>query len=274
MQAMHFKNFPWRKVSLVIFLVLFAGGVVAGVKEIRKKNEKAQIKKDTMEVYLQVAQACLKKFPAENKTQEIRNLRHCVVVNSTFSDDKNLKPVWDDKIGTAKWLHSRILNKAKEPPPMECSYRSGTLVGILRSLGYDAHDMVIPKNEDNFSDHVAVEVLNADTGKWEVHDASYDVDYVSTKNNARLSIKEMLTIDKDQYKPCNFKGKCGWKMETAEGHSLETNKAYWNIAYIKDRKVLYSTDRLDINAKRNVFGENISYCEWRKKWCNNIVELD
>ncbi|PZP56609.1 MAG: hypothetical protein DI586_03080 [Micavibrio aeruginosavorus] len=262
------KSFKW---FLGAFLILAALGAVY---ELSRENKKTDEKMAVMDVHREVVALCLKQFPADNKTNEIKSLRHCVFKNSVFSDDKEFEPLWKNKMAMAKWLRSSVSKERNSFPPMECSYRSGTLVSMLKSAGYEAHDLVIPKNEDNFSDHVVVEVLNPDTQKWEIHDPSYDVNFVSSKDKAPLDIKQMLTIDKDDYKPCNFAGKCGWHLRTDEGIDLTFNKAYWNMAYIKDLNVLYSTDRLDIHAKRNVYGKQLSYCEWRKKWCNNIVELD
>ncbi len=256
---------------LGFFLIATAFGIIYGFfKESKQLDKKMAV----TDVHREVVALCLKQFPADNKTDEIKSLRHCIFKNSVFSDDKEFESLWKNKIAMAKWLRSSVAKERDSFPPMECSYRSGTLVSMLRSVGYEAHDLVIPKNEDNFSDHVVVEVLNPDTKKWEIHDPSYDVNFISLKDKAPLNIKEMLTIDKDDYMPCNFEGKCGWHLRTDEGIDLTFNKSYWNLAYIKDQNVLYVTKRLDVNAKRPVYGENLSYCEWRAKWCNNIVHLD
>lgn len=264
------KTQSGKLILTLFFLVLVC---VAGYKFERESFKSREVRLTAL-AHHNFAKLCLKKFQAKNETEEIRNLRHCLFVNSEFNTDKATAPIWKDKAGTAQWLFEYGQGKREKAPPMECSYRSGTLVGMLKSLGYKAHDLVIPQNVDNFNDHVVVEVLNPDTNKWEIHDPSYDVDFVSLENRSRLSLKEMLTIDKDKYEPCNFEGKCGWDWKTSEGFALEFNKLYWNIAYVRDEDTLYVTKRLDVNAKRPVYGENLSYCEWRAKWCNNIVHLD
>lgn len=264
MSKVHIRRFIFIAVAAAILVT--AGISYGKIHENREDQNRFKSLKGFSEI-------CLQKFPANTHAEKIKNLRHCLFVNTKFSVDKNMTPLWDDKAMMADWLFDYASKTRSDPPPMECSYRSGTLVTMLESQGYEAHDIVITRNEDDFNDHVVVEVLNPDTGAWEVHDPSYDIDFVTIQDKKPLGIKDMLVKDTSEYTACNYAGKCTWDQKTSEGFQLQYNRGYWNTAWIKEDKVLYISKRFNETEKRSVYGEQKSYCEFRAKWCNNVVYL-
>ena len=260
-----------KKIFLTGFIILTVG-LSYGSYEYYKFRQESHEKKLAGSYLADAAELCLKEFPAKNSHEKIRNLRHCVHINSEFKTEKELKSLWSNEDVVAGWLLGYMQKNKPKPPPMECSVRSAVLGGMLESQGFESRDIVVARNEDDFNDHVVRGVLNPDTRRWEVHDPSYDVEFVSKKNKEVLGIKRMLRAGVDEFIPCNYEGKCGWDLKTREGLNLEYNKGYWNIAWIRKIRTLLTTDNLDVNDKRSVYGENLSYCEFRAKWCKHNIE--
>lgn len=258
------------RLILISFIILAIGASYGLYEYYEYRQERNE--RDLASRYLgDAAELCLKEFPAKNSHEKIRNLRHCVYINSEFRTDENLVSLWENEDVVASWMVNYMQKSVKNPPPMECSIRSGTFGEMLESQGFKSRNIIVTRNEDNFNDHVVRGVFNPDTEKWEVHDPSYDVEFVSLKNKEVLGIKRMLRAGVDEFVPCNYEGQCGWDLKTKE-LPLTYNKGYWNIAWIKETRTLFTTQNLDVNAKRNVYGENMSYCEFRAKWCRDKIE--
>lgn len=254
----------------VLLLLVLAFAVPAIVSEIDDRNEMRAASRSLK----QLSEICLQRYPATTASEKFKSLRHCIYVNSVFNVNKGNSKLWEDHDKMADWTLDYAEKERSVPPPMECSYRSGTLVTMLRALGYDARDIVITQDEDNFPDHVVISVFNPETQKWEVHDASYDVEFLSLEDRKPLGIKRMLRFGTDKFEPCNFEGKCGWNQKTSEDFDLQFNRKYWNVAWIKAKNTMYVSNHFDVNKKRMVKGEEMSYCEFRKKWCKNVVPVE
>lgn len=262
-----------RKRFLILLGVAVFGLAIAAfllIPPIKKDYETREAAKALVEL----SEICLEKFPATTASEKFRNLRHCIYINSIFSADKVNNKIWKNVHKMAGMTLDYAQKDTNVPPPMECSNRSGLLVAMLKALGYNARDIVTARDEDDFNDHVVMSVFNPETKRWEVHDPSYDVEFLSLKDRKPLGIKRMLMFGTDKFEPCNFEGKCGWDQKNSEGFDLKFNKGYWNVAWIKAEKVMYVSEHFDVNKKRPVYGENLSYCDWRAKWCNNLVHLD
>ncbi len=263
-----------RKNVFILTALVSTGILIYGLSAAREYYGERQERKAAFKSLSDFSAICLQKFPAKTDSQKIRNLRHCLYVNTLFSTDKKHTELWNQKDKMADWLFDYASKTRGDPPPMECSNRAGTLVTMLNTQGYQAHDIVVARDEDNFDDHVVTEVLNPDTKKWEVQGSSYDVEYVTKKDRKNLNLQQMLSLDTSEYMPCNFEGRCGWDLVTSEGMTLAYNRGYWNTGWVKAQRTLYISKRFDENKIRPVYGKQLSYCQWRAKWCDNIVHLE
>lgn len=264
-----------KKISIGLAIIAFIG-FSAGAYEYRREHQKSVERDQTNVLHKEFADWCLGKFPAKTASEKIINLRHCVTISSEFSTDKKNKEIWNDHLTMAQWLLDYAHGKSEKAPPMECAYRSGSFRGVLESVGFEAKNLVVALDVDNFDDHVVVEVLNPDTGQWQMEDPTYDAHYTlkGDKTKRALSMQELLVTDKDRIQACDYTGRCGWDYETREGKPMNKTRDYWNLAYSKEDKALYvASKRFDETKKRPVYGELLSYCEWRKKWCGNVVHL-
>ena len=255
--------------GLVVIVVL---GLAYSAYEYNKYRLEIHEKEIATRNFSGIAELCLNEFPAKNSHEKTRNLRHCVFINSQHNTEKNMRSLWEKADVMSGWMLGYMRKEKPYAPPMECSVRSGMLTEILKSQGLQSRHVVATRNEDNFNDHVVVEVLNPETGEWELHDPSYDVEFLSLTDKRPLGIKEMLSSGTGKFVPCNHDSKCGWDLKTREGTTLDYNRGYWDIAWVKTIRTLFTTDRLDVNVKRYVQGQKLSYCEFRAKWCKDKIE--
>lgn len=249
-------------VIMVTVLIVTIFGATKRMDERREQAETSRILND-------VAKICLAKYPARNDGDVFDSLRHCVFKNSIFSDKKENTPFWDDKALMARWTRDFTTGVRQDPPPMECSFRTHTLKIMLRSLGYQARSIVTAQDADNFPDHVVLEVFNPSTNAWEVHDASYDTQYMA--QGKPLNVQQMISLGVNNFEPCDFDGRCGWDKISRENIPFSLAERYWSTAWVRRLKTLYVADEFNVEQPRNVDGIKQAYCEKRAKWCNNVV---
>lgn len=87
------------------------------------------------------------------------------------------------------------------PPHLACDTRAYAMEAIIDALGYDQRVIMFFSDEvENFTaGHAVLEVLNPDSGRWEVQDPDYNVYYVDQGiPTYRLSAAELLTIPLDK----------------------------------------------------------------------------
>jgi len=262
------KNF----LPLAAFIIVLLGGLGNLLHDAYKDKLETEEMERANTALISFADLCLKKFPAETETKKFDSLRHCVFVHSVFRDNKKYTPYWEKKDLMADWILGHAKDRKSEPPPMECSFRSWTLIHMLRAMGYQAHDVVTAADQDGFPDHVIARIFNPDTGRWEVHDPSYDTKYYA--ESKALDIHEMLRMEPDNFYPCDFEGRCGWDKISRENIPFMLAHRYWNTAWIREEEKIYIAAAFDVNKKRKVGNETESFCEQRKKWCKNIVTID
>jgi hypothetical protein len=268
------KILPRRGRNIFLFLaIVFAAAffLFSSFKDYLKKNFAWKLEASVNEPLEKFSAACLKQFPAGTESQKIVNMRHCIYVNTSFSVDKKMAPMWQDRPAMMRWLYEHMSQPEKLPPLMECFYRAHTLSRSLKLLGYKAHTLTVTQDRDGFPDHVNVEVFNPDTKKWEVQDPSFDIHYVSKKDKSVLGPKEYLTLGYDDILPCNFEGQCDWDLKTSEGFSIRLTQDYMGAAYIKYENTLYLGRGYNENKKHDVQGKKISLCEFHPDYCKNIV---
>jgi len=224
--------------------------------------------------YISLSQTCLEEFPALTVTDKIKNLRHCVFVNSKFGADKANEVYWKDWHGVVSWAQEHADGKRSDKPPMECFYRDKMLRNLLEIQNIESRQIVLTLNEDGFDGHVVTEIYNSDTNKWEMHDPLYDAEYRLVDEGQPATLKHMLSLPIDKIVPCDFNGECGWARLNPEGMSYTVLKRYWNAAWVAEEETLYvAPGRFDVQKKRLVNGVMKNFCEHQPDRCKRIVEI-
>lgn len=220
--------------------------------------------------YASIATACLKQNtdPAAHIADVLRD---CVHDNTVFAMDREFYATWKHPDVMAQAVLDYMHGARSTKPHFECSTRSGLLIGLLRSQGLTARDVIVVKDELTFPDHVMVEVWDPVSGEWEAQGPTYNNYYIEKKTGERLSVEEMLTLSLDDVVPCFGPGTCGWGLISDEKLKLSNMPAYLGAMVVKNDAGDW---QLKINPRRFDPHQEIqgqSYCEKREKHCHEPV---
>lgn len=161
----------------------------------------------------------LRTMEFENDTQRIDYLREFIFAHSEDVLDEGR----DDKgvLNYKNLLHMTSLwSKCLEPdghsctkPELKCDHRAKAMIAILQSEGIEARlvHLFNPGLEGAREDHSVCEVLNPDSGRWELQDSYYNCYFVPRAGaQERAGALELLYQGVTGFAPCNDSG-CGWE---------------------------------------------------------------
>lgn len=270
-----------KKISIIagLFLVgLTAYFAVSMAMELY--NEKQEAEKLTA-VASDFSSFCLEEHGIDQSDHSavLSQLRECVYKNSQYKMDEEFYRHWKDPVSIKT---QRVLDFAKgktdTPPHMECSIRTEILKGLYRTMGYKVKPIVSAQPKENIPDHVLTEVLNPDTGEYELQDPTHNVTYNDAITGERLSSEEVLQRTATQISFCMKAGACNQQdMKLAKQEVPEELMNYLGLFYYKpetgnkDGVLSVNKNRFDPSQKFLVDGEMKTYCEKREKHCHNPI---
>lgn len=121
-------------------------------------------------------------------------------------------------------------------PHLLCGHRAQAMQAILSAFGVRARTVYLFSEWNGPGElygHVLVEVLDPQTGEWQVQDPDYNVEY---KRGHNLSISQIVAMrDRAGIVPTNSRSR-GW---AATGALPLLNGDYFSIAYIPQNGMLY-----------------------------------
>jgi hypothetical protein len=96
-------------------------------------------------------------------------------------------------------------------PGLCCSSRAQAMREIVVSLGIQSRLVhVYSSDYDEVMSHTFLEILNEDTGEWEVHDPDYNIYYIDKRSGQRLPVSRLILVGLQGVVPCNSDSNCGY----------------------------------------------------------------
>jgi hypothetical protein len=131
------------------------------------------------------------------------------------------------------------------PIDIKCGHHTKLLQFLVESLGYPTRWVNVFTDTDPAlpMGHVFLGVRNPETDRWEATDANMNVYYALGAQ--RLGVEELLSLDYDEYEPCNETG-CGWSVSDARAYALREFDILKAALIIEGReRYMYLSDRFD-----------------------------
>jgi hypothetical protein len=207
---------------------------------------------------------CLKLFllyqqgNSENKNdfQEICDSIR-VFVNQ-FSAQKHVRFVTlnpDDIAGIAIAIRSYIEGVTTEPPVLLCGHRVTIAQQLFACCNYKSRkiNFLTSKYPNEILGHIALEVFNEGTSRWELVDPDYDTFYLH-EDGHRMSALDIIQSDFSSFKPCNGVA-CSWDNQSREGFEVRWLREYEMLGcfiYLDEsQRLIYNPTRFNIRKKVN-----------------------
>lgn len=130
-----------------------------------------------------------------------------------------------------------------------CGNRSRAFELILRELGFHTREVNISTDSPYSAQdagHVLTEILNPDSGLWELNDS--DMDLYFTDGTTRLNSMDLLTQDRSLIQACT-PAECGHDIISPEGWEVSHEFGFFEFVHYQDTHDAYiNTDRYDTTA--------------------------
>jgi hypothetical protein len=129
----------------------------------------------------------------QNQTEFIDHVmglvhRHTVHLIDAWHDQN-----WDKKDLVLSRLYQAMMGDDSARPHASCGPRCMTMAWILQSYGIQSRQIGVMSSKwpEYIVGHQQIEILNPDTGRWELYDPSWDVRFVSEKSGQRVSALDL-----------------------------------------------------------------------------------
>lgn len=159
-----------------------------------------------------------KNFKAKS-TDQIDAVRKWINTNSSHNE----RIAMDSS--TAYYNPDQAVNRCFEysitgenAPNLSCGPRAFGMRKILVLLGYETRtvNVFLPNySPEKLSSHTFLEVLNPETGSFEIHDPDHNIVYISSNSGRRLNMLNICTMDTSEFRPFRNDEISGWD-ETGE----------------------------------------------------------
>ncbi len=263
----------YRITAYIVLISLSAILYIEGQKHIKEQHDKERIDKQ-IAIIEPIIEQQLDDKSFHTLTDTVRSFVH---KNSIHAIDDEFYAHWKDAPLMMEKLVTYAQNKTGAPPHLECSTRTKLAETILQSMGYDTRSIDVFKQGNKFLSHSFYEVLNPETGRWEVHDPDFDLFWRHIKTGKRASITDLIKDEFSNFEPCWKTDQCGAEFlsQRTMDHITEFETRF-GLASIIDRKrnlrpLLVNTKRFDLEKAFDVKGTSLTYCEYREKNCRQDI---
>lgn len=210
------------------------------------------------------------KFP--NETARIDAVRSLVHAFSIRKLDTTISKHGDT---ITKMFAAQLQDPDAPKPKLLCDHQANIMIAILDALGIKArlvHAFSTRKAPD-LEDHSFLEVLNPDTGSWEIQDPYFDVYWKNKKTGRRAVLLDLVMNDISDYTPCQGEV-CDWSLNNIQKKRDGFFQAMvWDYSRDKKRSVcIINTRRFALDT---VFDEarlpKKTFEEFLENWIDPIV---
>ena len=153
--------------------------------------------------------------------------------HSVHNIDAEFYALWraPDRVAAALLDHAQ--GRRPDKPHLECSTRTTVLGGLLQELGFATRRVVIFNTDQQLESHTFLEVLNPQTGHWEIQDPDYDIYWQEKASRRRAGIAAVIA-DPQAHEPCG-RERCGWDHPSSEGQTPNFIRPFLKVASIIDK---------------------------------------
>lgn len=209
--------------------------------------------------YAQLAATCQDIYgPSTGET------RACIHHAGIHRIDPEYHYNWTHRPELVARMTARAVDQTLPPPSMECFARSVTMRQTLAAQGVQSHNVVMIRPHDAFPDHVMLEVLNPESGHWEMHDPSFNVVLADAASYTPLSLPELIAAPLENIIPCRG-AVCSWDLVSWEGRPVSIIRNYLGAAAIRPstgtpaERFYINKQRFDLDQPFQVNGKTVTY---------------
>ena len=180
-----------------------------------------------------------------SESDKIDYVRNWVNENSIHKiDEEHRSYAWDTP-AVVSMLWDTHLTKSGHPH-LSCGPRANAMKSILEGLGVEAR--IVSTFTDDYSNvrsHTFLDVLNSETGVWELHDPDFNFCVVDMNTNERLPTFRLVAEDLGPVLPISAT-RSGWREHRIE----HLKKSYFDAVMYHDGSVIFvNPDRFDMRKR-------------------------
>ncbi len=210
-----------------------------------------------------------------NATARLDALRHLIYTCSA-NDRNDVRP--KDIVQVSARFLACLRHKGDGEAPkagLLCDHRANVMFVFLQYVGIESRLVHIFSSRawPELNDHSCLEVLNPDTGRWEIQDPYHDIYYVQARTGRRVGVLELVMGDQADFLPCDGTS-CGWRI-----HDLDNKRRDFFQALVYDRTALAERSVCVINTGKfdatKVFHDDrlkdITFPEHLRRWRDPVI---
>lgn len=253
------------------FLAVLAIAVLAGVGFAARDTVADWRKERILSAQIQEILSLTKADEAADFHEKADGLRMLVTNNSQHRIDADFYKLWRDQTLIAGAVLDYMHGRRGELPHLECSARTGLLNHLYDAAGYRSRVIVLWAPDKNLASHTLLEVLNPETGRWEIEDPDHDVYWRNKKTMLRASAPDLIA-DPEAHEPCDPQG-CGWAYMEAHKPRALILRPYLKIASLIDKpgdmRLTVYGEGVDPARSYTLNGETGTFCGLVQKNCRD-----
>jgi hypothetical protein len=152
-----------------------------------------------------------------------------------FNTPRVISKLWHTHLSKQDYAH------------LSCGPRAMAMKNILNSLGIRSRIIsVFTDDYPQVYSHTFLEVLNAETKRWELQDPDFNIYYIDLETNKRIATSRLIWGDLDTVVPIS-KNKKGWKANNVEHLKQHFFEAMMYMNHLMGEKsvILINTGRFN-----------------------------
>jgi hypothetical protein len=149
---------------------------------------------------------------------------------------------------------------------LSCGPRAMAMKSILDHLKIQSRIVAIFTDDyPQVESHTFLEVLNKETGRWEIQDPDLNIYYIDRNTLDRIATLRLIFVDLDSIVPISTNKK-GWKANNVEDLKRHYFEALMYVKHLNGEKsvILINSDRFDAE-KRFHKNENVTFYQFANK---------
>lgn len=274
------------RVRIMLFLLLLCMAAAAGfslAKWLPHNQELARL--DRIQRYWKREYSRLEASDMDPRL--IRHLRQKDFASATERIDAVRRMIWEmtitkhptgiEKHGdTVSAMFAELLeNPEAEKPRLLCDHMANMMIAILDALGFEVRlvHAFSSRGAPELHDHSFLEVLNPDSGHWEIQDPYDNVYWVRQATGERACLLELVMDEPQEFAPCRD-GECDWSLSRIDEKRRDFFQALvWDYSREKRRSVcIVNSRRFELDA---IFDEpriqGKPFLAFLEKWIDPVV---
>jgi len=260
---------PNKKITLItlsIITIIALSVIIADLYSDYQTDQRIKQKHVEIATYI----ALPEEASFHEKTDHIREF---IAAHSEINVNDEFYSIWRDYDKVLDTFLAGIKKERKSFVPVECSVRTTIIQDMYKHYGFDVRSIIVYDiTTPSMISHVAMDVFNPETRKWETHDGLVNIYWRHKHTQQRATFMDMIGNEED-HEPCNSQ-RCGWDIISPEGEKAADTKRYFYIASAVDKKrnirqSVYDSDKMSADTQITLNGKTGTFCQLIEKNCRN-----